>query len=99
MRMASAKIGLLPLYLKLYDDLDDGTRRRRINEFPRQIAAELEKRGLQVVSAPVCRIEREFASAVRALEKENVDALVTLHLAYSPSLESSDALARTRLPL
>jgi len=54
--MAIAKIGLLPLYLKLYDDLDNGRRRPRIDEFPRIIAAELKKRGLQVVAAPVCRI-------------------------------------------
>ena len=98
--MSKAKIGLLPLYLKLYDDLDpEGARRVRIDEFPRTIAAELGKRGLEVVAAPVCRIEKEFAAAVRKLEAAQVDALVTLHLAYSPSLESSDALARTRLPV
>jgi len=97
--MGKAKIGLLPLYLKLYDDLDDGSRRRRIDEFPRTIAAGLEARGLEVILAPVCRIQKEFAAAVRKLETEKVDALVTLHLAYSPSLESSAALARTRLPV
>jgi len=97
--MTAAKIGLLPLYLKLYDDLDDGSRRPRIEELPRTMAAELRKRGLEVVAAPVCRIEKEFAAAVRRLEAANVDALVTLHLAYSPSLESSDVLARTRLPV
>ncbi|HTO22459.1 MAG TPA: hypothetical protein VMQ10_08230 [Spirochaetia bacterium] len=98
--MNKARIGLLPLYLKLYDDLDkDGSRRVRIDEFPRTIAAELEKRGIGVVSAPVCRVEKEFSAAVRRLEAEGVDALVTLHLAYSPSLESSDALASTRLPV
>jgi L-arabinose isomerase len=97
--MRRTKIGLLPLYLKLYDDLDDGTRRIKVEEFPRTIAAELAKRGLDVVSAPVCRIEKEFAAAVRKLESEKVDALVTLHLAYSPSLESSGVLARTKLPL
>lgn len=32
-------------------------------------------------------------------EKEDVDAIVTLHLAYSPSLESSEVLKRTKLPL
>jgi L-arabinose isomerase len=47
----------------------------------------------------VCRIEKEFAAAVKKLEAEKVDALVTLHLAYSPSLESSEVLARTRLPI
>ncbi len=98
--MGKARIGLLPLYLKLYDDLDkDGARRVRIDEFPRTIAAEMQKRGLEVVTAPVCRVEKEFSTAVRKLESEAVDALVTLHLAYSPSLESSHALARTRLPV
>ena len=91
--------GLLPLYLKLYDDMDDGTRRVKIDEFPRTIAAELEKRGLEVVTAPVSRIQKEFAAAVKKLEAEKVDALVTLHLAYSPSLEASDVLAGTKLPI
>jgi L-arabinose isomerase len=97
--MAKPRIGLLPLYLKLYDDLDNGSRRPKVEEFPRKIAAELGRRGLDVVAAPVCRVEKEFAAAVRKLEAENVDALVTLHLAYSPSLESSDVLAATRLPI
>lgn len=97
--MAATKIGLLPLYLKLYDDMDAGSPRPRIAEFPRVIAAELIKRGLDVVAAPVCRIEKEFAAAVRSFEAAKVDALVTLHLAYSPSLESSNILARTKLPL
>jgi L-arabinose isomerase len=97
--MPRTKIGLLPLYLKLYDDLDAGKPRPRIAEFPRTIAAELTRRGLEVVVAPVCRVEKEFAAAVRKMEAEKVEALVTLHLAYSPSLESAKALARTRLPL
>jgi len=97
--MTRTKIGLLPLYLKLYDDLDDGKRRPRVEEFPRTIAAELTRRGLEVISAPVCRIEKEFAAAVKKLEAAKVDALVTLHLAYSPSLESSAVLAGTKLPI
>jgi L-arabinose isomerase len=98
--MARAKMGLLPLYLKLYDDMADGPGRRpRIEEFPRTIAAELGRRGVDVVVAPVCRIEKEFAAAVRKLEAEKVDALVTLHLAYSPSLESAAVLAKSRLPV
>jgi L-arabinose isomerase len=96
--MGKVKIGLLPLYIKLYDDIE-GKRRPRIDEFPRTIASELEARGLQVIAAPVCRIKKEFAAAVKRLETEQVDALVTLHLAYSPSLESSAILARTALPL
>ncbi len=97
--MTHARFGLLPLYLKLYDDTDDGTWRARIDEFPRTIASELQARGLEVVSAPVCRVEKEFKAAVKKLETEAVDAIVTLHLAYSPSLESSAVLAATSLPL
>ncbi len=97
--MGRTKFGLLPLYLKLYDDMDGGKWRPRVNEFPRTVAAELTRRGLDVVTAPVCRIEKEFAAAMRKLESEKVDALVTLHLAYSPSLESSKVLAGTKLPL
>jgi L-arabinose isomerase len=98
--MTKGKIGLLPLYLKLYDDGDkDGSRRRHTELLPAAIAAEMEKRGVSVVAAPVCRIQKEFTAAVKALEEEGVDALVTLHLAYSPSLESAAALAGTKLPL
>ncbi|MDI6775067.1 MAG: hypothetical protein QME60_06705 [Verrucomicrobiota bacterium] len=60
---------------------------------------ELEKRGIEADPAPVCRVESEFASAVKSLEKKGADAIVTLHLAYSPSLESIRALAATQLPL
>ena len=35
----------------------------------------------------------------KGFEKAKVDAIVTLHLAYSPSLESSAALAATPLPI
>lgn len=98
--MKKLTVGLLPLYLKLYDDGDrDGSRRKHVEILPRAIAAELEKRGVGVESAPVCRVQKEFAAALKGLEAKGVDALVTLHLAYSPSLESASALARTKLPL
>ncbi|HET6487910.1 MAG TPA: hypothetical protein VFH83_15890 [Spirochaetia bacterium] len=93
-------VGLLPLYIKLYDDLDkDGAWRGRMETFPGAVAHALEKRGVQVERAPICRLAREFAAAVKSLETRSVDALVTLHLAYSPSLESAAVLAKTRLPL
>ena len=56
-------------------------------------------RGLEVSTAPVCRVAPEFKAAIDGFEKAKVDALVTLHLAYSPSLESSAALAATPLPI
>ena len=93
-----AVIGLLPLYIKLYDDVASD-KRPRIDAFYKRIADELEKRSLSVITVPVCRIREEFDEAVRIFEKGGADAIVTLHLAYSPSLESSDVLAKTRLPL
>jgi L-arabinose isomerase len=44
-------------------------------------------------------LESEFKVAVQDLEGKKLDALITLHLAYSPSLESAKVLAATKLPL
>jgi L-arabinose isomerase len=96
--MAKGKIGLLPLYLKLYDDVSQASR-PRMEAFTKDIVRAIEKRGIQVVASPICRIQPEFEAAVTSLETAGVDAIVTLHLAYSPSLESSGALASTRLPI
>ena len=92
------KLGLLPLYLALYDRVAPEIR-PRIDGFVRTIAQEFEKRGVHVESAPVCRVRNEFAQAVASFEKAGVDALVTLHLAYSPSLESVDVIAATDIPV
>lgn len=91
-------IGLLPLYIKLYDDVS-ADKRPRIDSFYKQVAYEFEKRGLSVLTVPVCRIKDEFEAAVRSFEEGGADAIVTLHLAYSPSLESSEVLAKTSLPV
>jgi L-arabinose isomerase len=96
--MDKAKVGLLPLYLKLYDDVS-AEARPRVDAFVKTITGELEKRGLEVIGVPVCRIEKEFEAAVRRIEAAGAHAIVTLHLAYSPSLESAGALSRTRLPV
>jgi len=96
--MKQPKVGLLPLYLELYDNAMPEVR-PRIDEFLSLIAAELQKRGLDVVDTPVCRIKPEFVKAVRSFEEAKADAIVTLHLAYSPSLECADVLAGTALPL
>jgi L-arabinose isomerase len=92
------KVGLLPLYLKLYDERDRD-KRPRVESFYRQIASELGKRKIEVLSTPICRTRSEFEAAVRGFEESGAEAIVTLHLAYSPSLESADALARTSLPI
>ena len=92
------KVGLLPLYLKLYDD-GMPQARARMEKFYQQVAVALEVRGLQVLTAPVCRLKAEFRAAVRGFQLGGAEAIVTLHLAYSPSLESADALASSPLPV
>ena len=85
------KIGFLPLYIKLYDDVVPDIR-PRMEAFYEKIAGLLEARGFTVVRAPFCRLESEFRSAVHTFENAGAEAILTLHMAYSPSLESIGAL-------
>ena len=92
------KIGLLPLYLALYDNhCQEAAARART--FIEVIAGELTARGFEVVKSPACRLKQEFADAVKRFEESGCQAIATLHLAYSPSLESVEALAASSLPV
>ena len=86
------KIGLLPFYLALYDERvpENG---RKVRPFADQIAAQLKARGFEVVQSPACRLKNEFADAVKLFESSGCEAIATLHLAYSPSLESIGPLS------
>ena len=92
------KIGFLPLYVKLYDDYVPQWR-PRLEAFYDEVAAMFEEKGIAVVKSPFCRLADEFAASVKSFEEADVDAIVTLHMAYSPSLQSIEALANTKLPL
>jgi len=92
------KIGLLPLYLKLYDDTLPAIR-SQFDPFLDTVRTGLGGRGATVVSAPVCRVVAEVKAAIALFAKQDVDCVVTVHLAYSPSLESAPALAKTKWPL
>ena len=96
--MDSPKIGLLLLYLELYDKSMPQIR-GEVEKFADTIRNEFIKRKVSVVLSPVCRIKPEFDEAVKNFEAEGVDIIVTLHLAYSPSLESYEALVSTDLPV
>ena len=91
------KIGLLPLYIKLYDD--GGTPREKLQLFYDEVAEKFVEAGAEVVTNDFCRIESEFKDVVKKFEDEKVDAIVTVHIAYSPSLESIDVLCNTKLPI
>ena len=96
--MNNPKIGLLPLYVELYDRISPA-KRPKIEAIYAETAKKLRDNGLDVLEVPICRLANEFEEAIAYFEQENVDALVTLHMAYSPSLESEKALANTNLPL
>ncbi len=95
--MKKIKIGLLPLYIKLYDDTK--VDRKSLQDFYDKIAKIYEENGVNVITAEICRIKEEFDAAIKSFEENGADVIVTLHLAYSPSLESIDALTATDLPI
>lgn len=92
------KIGLLPLYVKLYDDKLPSLR-VRMDAFYEKIAEKFENKGFTVIRSEFCRLAEEFKKTVNNFEENQVDAIVTVHIAYSPSLESVDALSATHLPV
>ena len=97
--MNKIKVGFLPLYIKLYDDSNPHYRDPMVN-YMNMLISMLETQGVEVVLADeVCRIKPEFEAAVEKFNKEDVTAVITLHLAYSPSLESIDALLKLNAPI
>lgn len=92
------KIGLLPFYLELLDSWF-AEMRPQIESFVTIIAEKLNNKGIEVVIGKTCGKKEEFVETVEYFEKQKVIALITLHLTYSPSLESADILAKTNLPL
>jgi L-arabinose isomerase len=93
------RIGLLPLYLELYDRVRPEAR-PEMEEWAEHVGGVFEDLGLDVVSAPVLTSRLQIESKLRdMLNNEEPDGLVTLHLAYSPSLESAEPLVRAKLPL
>lgn len=98
MSAKNIKIGYLPLYLKLYDDSDPHYRDPMVKHM-HMLVSMLQSTGIDVVLSDVCRIKPEFEKAAKLFNDSDVDAVVTQHLAYSPSLESIDALLSIKSPL
>lgn len=96
--MRKPKLGLLPLYLKLYDEVRPQLK-PELAKFANAVGKGLRTAGCDVTVAPVCRVAAEFGAAVSQIEKDSADGVVALHLAYSPSLEAIDALGKTCLPV
>lgn len=96
--MSSPIIGLLPFYLVLYDRSNPELRALTEGLITR-VADAFADRDISVISTPACCVESEFREAVTRFEAQEVDAIVTVHLTYSPSQESATVLTQTHLPL
>lgn len=96
--MQTPHTGLLPLYLELYDRAMPEVR-PGMEAFLQAVCDGLTQAGVRVTRAPVCRLAREVDAALASLQQAGVESICTLHLAYSPSLESADALCASHLPL
>ena len=94
----SPKAGFLPLYIKTYDE-STPQMRTIVDKHVAQTAEKLSSLGIEIVPAPVCRVKSEFEAAIALFEESDVDLIITLHAAYSPSLESYEALCRSSLPI
>ena len=92
------KIGLLPLFMELLNKAIPDMR-PRLDSFVETIAEEFGRRGIQVFRAPLSGLRKDIRGALKMIEENKPDALVTLHLTYSPSLEAISELVRTRLPI
>ncbi len=96
--MKKVKVGLLPMYVLLYDEVLPWMH-PQVDEFYENVAKKLESEGVEVLRAPVCRLEDEFRSSIQGFEAAGADVLFTLHLAYSPSLQSEKPLKECKLPI
>jgi L-arabinose isomerase len=96
--MKTIRAGLLPLYIKLYDSALPKMR-PIVENFVKVINDKLTSENLLVIPYSICCVKEDFEKAVSFFEKNNVDVIITLHLAYSPSLESAAVLSETNLPI
>ena len=58
--MKHVKIGLLPLYLELYDRISPPEKRKPLEAFYASIAGVFRRRGAEVVAANICRLKHSI---------------------------------------
>ncbi len=94
------RVGFLPLYIKLYDDSIGPAYRVPMEKYMNMCINMLEAQDIEVMPATqVCRIASEFEAEATRFNEADVDAVITMHLAYSPSLESINALMSLKAPI
>jgi L-arabinose isomerase len=93
-----AKAGLLPLFMDKID-ITSPQARTEFEKFIKIISAKLEKLGLEIIPAKITCKRKEVIESIKLFEKQKTDAVITLHLTYSPSLESAGVISETNIPV
>ena len=96
------RVGFLPLYLELYDRWRPEMRTRFEsfqNRVVRLLRSAADSGAIEIVDVPVATTRRDIDSASERFGEGRVDLVVTLHLAYSPSLLAADLLANLEVPV
>ena len=91
------KIGLLPLLLELYREFNPELEAKQA-PFIEKIAGSLGAVS-NVVTAPVCSQRDAVRSALQEFERDDVDMVVILFIAYATSLSVLGPLLETNLPI
>ena len=92
--MKKTKIGLLPLYIELYDQSAPSLR-KRLEAFYEEVAKEFEGRGFDVMRVPFCRLVPEFEAAVKKFEEMLGTAVnYFVHYGNSSSIRLASFYAR-----
>ena len=73
--------------------------RSEFQTFVNRIIDQLKALGLHIVPSEISCKKEEVIKAIDLFTRQDVDAIITLHLTYSPSLESAPVLARTKIPI
>lgn len=92
------KAGLLPLYMDMIDRALPQAR-SEFQTFINRIIDQLKALDLHIVPSEISCKKEEVIKAIDLFNKQDVDAIITLHLTYSPSLESAPILAGTKIPI
>lgn len=92
------KVGILPLYLKLYDETFP-TLRHEFEPLLKKIESEFITYAVDPIRGDICCQEDEIRRVIHAFQTEDIDLLVILHLAYSLSLEALPVLREATCPI
>ncbi len=98
--MKKIRIAYLPFYTKLYDD-ENYSRREPLKAYTMTLVDMIASQGFDVVlPEDLCRTPEEFeAAAAKFNADDEIVAVVTQHLAYSPSLSSYKSLLTLKAPI